>query len=339
VLRPDDAPPLTRGVLLRAAGLVVAVGLGALAAWLIVTSTTQKNLELGVLAGLWAALLGAFAMFGARRRPVAEPVAEPVAAEPAGSTVELRKSQLELERVAEAQARRAHEQRLEQLLRDEIRNAVARELASVRAELVELRSELVEKVGGQLRLERIETTRVIGSDLEALQHELRELKAAQEAEATPLPRSRLTDTAPVRQIVETARVRPVSRQSAEVAADVQPARAGDVQPARAADVDVRSDEPASAAAGAQSPEAPRPAPAQPAEGFADLPRIRPFTDFELDPVGEPNPYTGRRRRVEDNEAAYGRHARDAEPAGRRHRREDGEEDDLLARLLARHGQH
>ena len=50
---------------------------------------------------------------------------------------------------------------------------VAGELAELRAEVAALRNELLEKVGGQLRLERIETTRLIGSDLEALQHEVR----------------------------------------------------------------------------------------------------------------------------------------------------------------------
>src|SRR5438105_3385991 len=37
-------------------------------------------------------------------------------------------------------------------------------------------SEVVGKVGGELRLERIETTRIIGSDIEALQREVRQLK-------------------------------------------------------------------------------------------------------------------------------------------------------------------
>ena len=52
------------------------------------------------------------------------------------------------------------------------------QLSSLRAEVAALRAEVVDKLGGQLRLERIETTRVIGSDLEALQHEIRRLAAA-----------------------------------------------------------------------------------------------------------------------------------------------------------------
>ena len=49
-------------------------------------------------------------------------------------------------------------------------------MAGLRSEVTALRNELVEKVGGQLHLERIETTRLIGSDLEALQHEVRQLR-------------------------------------------------------------------------------------------------------------------------------------------------------------------
>jgi hypothetical protein len=76
--------------------------------------------------------------------------------------------------------------------------------------------------------------------------------------------------------------------------------------------------------------------------FAGLPRIRPFTDFELDPIDEPPPYVGRRRAghgPEDGDAAAGRHSRGQgeeppeQPRGRRRAPEDG--DDLLQRLIAR----
>jgi hypothetical protein len=83
------------------------------------------------------------------------------------------------------------------------------------------------------------------------------------------------------------------------------------------------------------PPSPRP------DDFADLPRIRPFTDFELDPVDPPAKdepaYTGRRRRPDDeDEGGAGRHASPGDGATRRHRRaEEGGDDDLLARLLAR----
>lgn len=78
------------------------------------------------------------------------------------------------------------------------------------------------------------------------------------------------------------------------------------------------------------------------DDFADLPRIRPFTDFELDPIAAPAKdapaYTGRRRRPDDeDEASSGRHASPGDGATRRHRRAEEGGDDLLARLLAREG--
>jgi hypothetical protein len=430
---------------LRGLGFAVAVALGAVAVWLIVTSTSQKRLELGVLSGLWAAMIGAFSMFGTRR--IMHPLESDydIALGP-GSALELRSAGAELQRAEEAAARRVHETRLENMLRREIQTTLGREVSALRSEIAELRGELVEKVGGQLRLERTETTRVIGSNLEALQEEMRQLKFAADAGdfESRSGRSRMTETAPVRQIVEPARVRPVSRQTADVEADVQPARTriapdfvstpppapapefapppvrqprspvaadtagsvrydtldvGEVAPpswSPTTSVTSGSTSPApvsppvpppvspSAPAAAASPPAaavspPPPAPAPPpltpapptptpfvppaamtplpttfaspaAESrpqpptpsgqsslgdFPSLPRLRPFTDFELDPIEDD--YTGRRRRIEDP-AGNGKHASPAEQPTRRHRRADEEtEDDLLARLLARRG--
>ena len=54
-------------VALRGLGFGAAVILGAVAIWLIVTSTTDsKRIEIGVLLGLWGLLLGAYSMFGSR---------------------------------------------------------------------------------------------------------------------------------------------------------------------------------------------------------------------------------------------------------------------------------
>ena len=222
--RSLDAPPLTRSVVLRGIGFAVGVALGAIAVWLIVTSTTQKRLELGVLAGLWAAMVGAFSMFGTRR--VLHPLESDYETAP-GSALELRSANSELERAEEAAARRAHETRLESMLRREIQATLGREVSALRSEIAELRGELLEKVGGQLRLERTETTRVIGSNLEALQEEMRQLKFAADTGEFEVRtgRPRVTETVPVRQIVEPARVRPVSRHTADVEADVQPATA------------------------------------------------------------------------------------------------------------------
>jgi hypothetical protein len=363
---------LTRGVVLRGLGLAVAIGLGAVGVWLIATGDTPKRIQIGVLAGFWGVLIGAFAMFGSRRH-ADEPA--PAASLSPGGELELRARVTELERAEQAAFRREHEQRLEQLLRHEIQAAVAREVGAMRHEIAQLRGELLEKVGGQLRLERIETTRLIGSDLEALQHELRELK-------------HITRETPIREapalgrIVEPARVRPVSRETAEVEADVQPARqpraepkppvapppaaptpaaqqapvppapgtapTAGIPPVPGAPVRGQSAAPPPPAAPAQPapgppPAAPDPA-ASPADPFAGLPRIRPFTDFELDPIDDEPQYTGRRRRTEDEEPTpdgdepRGRHSSgpgDGAPGPRRRAPEDGH--DLLARLLAREG--
>lgn len=433
----SDAPPLTRGVVLRGVGLVIAVALAGAAAWLIVTSTSQKRLELGVLAGLWGALIGAFAMFGARR--IVHPLDMADERIP-GTGLELRSANFELERAEEAAARRAHEVRLEQMLRREIQAAMTREVAALRAEIADLRSELLEKVGGQLRLERIETTRVIGSDLEALQHEVRQLKAvAQDPSemSNGYPRVRPGDTASVRPIVEPARVRPVTRHTAEVEAEVHPAQTpfesppvyepaayepqatqqppipaettGPIeidaqfrpvastefaaQPSPAPQPTVATPPtaapapapapvaatpaappsrptptpepeprpqptpaaqeaivlPLEPAAPPSAPTPPTPAPSTPApstqaplpsvaDELASLPRIRPFTDFELDPIE--SSYTGRRRRADpDESSSAGRHSRGADEPTRRHARGEDSDDDLLARLLARESSH
>ncbi len=174
-----DRIPRTRGVVLRGIGFGLAVALGAVAVWLIVTSMTQKRLELGVLAGLWGLLLGAFSMFGSRRTAGdedADAATSTGAVAHIGAVLERRSKATQVEHAAEVAARRAHEARIEEILRQEIRNAVNREVGTLRAEIAQLRTELLEKVGGQLRLEHIETTRVIGSDLEVLQDEIRALK-------------------------------------------------------------------------------------------------------------------------------------------------------------------
>jgi hypothetical protein len=406
-VRNPDAPPLTRGVVLRIFVLVVAVVLAGVAAWLIVTNDTAKRVQLGVLAGLWSALLAGFALYGARRsiHPDAEPIREQ------GAELELRSMRTELERAEEAAARRAHEARLEQLLRAEVQAAIAREVTSLRAEIAELRGELLEKVGNQVRLERIETTRVIGSDLEALQHEVRQQLQAVAREVGDIGtlRSQPAEPPTLRPIVEPARVRPVSREAAEVQAEVQPAtvdravepepprptpsvdwtggraaepeaprptpsfdwkiertaepepprpspppadwltaRAPEPEPPRPIEVTgpINAEQPRPAPAPEASRPSPSPAPApaeneEPAAPATDervdtlsgLPRIQPFTDFELDPIEDESTYTGRRRRREDGEPLGGRHARPDGP-GRRHR-EESDGDDLLARLLAR----
>ena len=170
---PNPAPgraPAGRPAL-RGLGVALAVACGAVAAWLIVTGKTQKHIEIGVLIGLWGALIGAYSMFSRRAMITDAPRAE----------VDIRAPGGPLEQAEQAAAvRREHELRLEEMLRRQIQTSIAGELAALRGEVAALRNDLLEKVGGQIRLERIETTRLIGSDIEALQQEVQQLKTARD---------------------------------------------------------------------------------------------------------------------------------------------------------------
>jgi hypothetical protein len=169
---PEGAPVRRRRVaFLRGAGFVLALGLGGLAVWLIVTSTSQKRIEIGILAGLWGLLLGAYSVFGSRQYHQAS------AADP-GTELEIR-SAAALARADDVASQRDFQLRLEAMLRREVQEGVARELVGLREEVSALRSEILEKVGGQLRMERTETTRLFGTGLEELQREVRQLKVRQ----------------------------------------------------------------------------------------------------------------------------------------------------------------
>lgn len=232
------------------AGFGLAVVLGVIAVWLISTSTTPKSLQLGVLAGLWGAILGAFTAFGSRRH---HEDSEPAPVDH-GAELALR-SAGEVDRAEEAAARRAYEARLEHMLRREINATMTREVASLRSEIAQLRQDLLEKVGGQLRLERIETTRLIGSDLEALQHEVRQLKQASTTGSLEIALGRLAgaDLNKSHSVVE-ADVHTVERVDAAVR-PVQRAEAVAPEPPAQRPVEVR--EPI-------APPPPPPPPAQPA---------------------------------------------------------------------------
>jgi hypothetical protein len=71
-----------------------------------------------------------------------------------------------------------------------------------------------------------------------------------------------------------------------------------------------------------------------------LPRIRPFTEFELDPIDDEPDYAGRRRAGGAGEPNGPAGADPGDQSGgRRHRRAEDGDHDLLARLLAREGMH
>jgi len=199
----------------RALAVAASAALGIAAVFLVVFGESQRQLQLGVLLGLWSALIAACLVFGNQGGRSGQ-AAEAELAEARSRAAELHKAQLkvvaeqrdqlaaarqatfsqeielrqfgELQLAREAQARREAERNLEISLRREIEQVLVEQLGSLREEVAALRAEVFDKLGGQLRLERIETTRVIGSDLEALQHEIRRLAAAsQESIAAPAP--------------------------------------------------------------------------------------------------------------------------------------------------------
>jgi len=307
----------------RTALIALSAALGVAALCLVVFGSSPKQLQLGVLLGLWAALIAAFLIFGPRRgQPDADTTAELDQARAQAAelhdaqlkVVALQQEQLEATRQAyfsqeielrqfselqlarDATARRESELSLVVSLRREVERVLADQLGSLREEVAALRAEVVDKLGGQLRLERIETTRVIGSDLEALQHEIRRLAAgAQDGLAAAAP-----------QAVQAV---PVPR------AESRPAQA---EPADIVDAELVEFPPPAT----ELPQVSRPEPA--ADPFADLPRLSPLRE-DLDLISDPHPAdadrAGRRRAPDpalDSEAAryQGRRRADGEPAGR-----------------------
>ncbi len=203
----------------RIAGLVLAAALGLAAVCLVVFGDSQKQLQVGVLLGLWGGLIGAFMVYGSRRSQVEQAgelaeaeyranrlheaqlqVSQLQQAQLEAANESRAKQEIELRKLGEVQlsrevaARREADLNLEISLRREIEKMMTEHIGALRDEVAALRAEVVEKLGGELRLERIETTRLIGSDLEALQHEIRRLAGSQEsighapsAVSAPLP--------------------------------------------------------------------------------------------------------------------------------------------------------
>lgn len=255
---------------------VVGVILGALALILIVTAHSQRQMAVGIVVGLWGLFLAGWVGSSAPWRSPGAAVQQAGAngsVAPPSSADELAQSATQ-ERIVntlvtqrEVEERQQFELRLRAMLRQEVERAVRSEIAQLRGEVAELRSEMVEKVTGQVRLERIETTRLIGSDIEALQNEVRRLAAQQTVEALASTSDR-----------EVTTVIP-GIANGDVAARVSAGAAEDVD-----------------GAGRHSS-------ARPVEPVADalsrLPRLSPWVE-EPAPVEEPRSRGGRRRR-EDNE--------------------------------------
>ncbi len=313
-------PTSRRSAFLRACGFLLAAALGIVGVWLIVTGNDSKTVRVGAISGFWGLLFGTYAMFGTRL-PAIRTAPETPPAPPPTRELDLRQVG-ELERAAVAAARQEFQQELQAMLRREVTEGFAREVADLRSEVTALRSELVEKVGGQLRLERIETTRLIGSDLEALQSELRKLRetnAEGETHDVSAPLPAAISLAPPASAPPLSRPSvpepPLQQQPSQRAAEPEIHDAEIVEETRHHGHDgtpaARAAPPPPAAHSA--PAAQVPGPEQGDDPFAGMPRITPFTEFPLDPIPAVPP---------------------EESTGRRHRADDGG-NDVLARILAR----
>ncbi len=300
--------------MVRAGFVLLAIALGGVAVWLVVFGAGRQQVQIGVLLGLWAALIAAFLFVGTRSgeheltaeladaRARASELHEAQLAVVAQQQEQLEEArqayysqEIELRQFSEQQlardadARRDSQQGLQLVLRHEVERVLADQLSSLRQEVASLRAEVVDKLGGQLRLERIETTRVIGSDLEALQHEIRRLASTRQDSLTaargsvlpgpPEPErvGRVVEAEPMDRVVQ---AEPVDRAAAEpqpswdptpepqrvsAAAEPQrPAREFDAGPQRPAWAPAAASQQASRVPDAELVEFPPPAPKLPA---------------------------------------------------------------------------
>ncbi|HVE96015.1 MAG TPA: DUF6779 domain-containing protein [Pseudonocardiaceae bacterium] len=139
-----DEPPSPRG-----SGRVLMLGtvvlVAAAAAVLALGAQDARLLRLGLIAALWAALLGAFAAARMRREISSD----------ANRADELRTVyQLELER--EVAARREHMLTVERELREQVEQTERGEIAALRADLAAMRANLEKLLGGDPLVERLE---------------------------------------------------------------------------------------------------------------------------------------------------------------------------------------
>jgi hypothetical protein len=265
--------------LLRLVGIVLAIGLTIAAAWMIALGHSQREVSLGVIAGLWAALFGAMAFYSGRHSGAIAPAGGN--GSPSSSDVELRQN-FAVEMQREVSARRAYEQQLHEMVRREIetiQRVVGDQLGKLRDDVATLRSDLVDQVGGKIRLERIETTRVIGSDIEALQNEVRQLAGVRPAEpADRADRSRSLTDAPSR-VFEAA---PVHRSDEPAVAVARPGLVRSEPPAAANGAPPK--QPAPSPAAAPMP----PTPAAPAYQPYVAPTYAPAVTYAAGPSTDPN---------------------------------------------------
>ncbi len=145
---PDERPLPCGGGRVLMLGTVMLAAVAA--AVLAVGAQDAHLLRLGLVAALWAALLGAFAAARMRREISSD----------ASRSDELRTVyQLELER--EVAARREHTLTVERELREQTEQVERREIAALRAELAAIRASLEKLVGENPLGERAEPARLV----------------------------------------------------------------------------------------------------------------------------------------------------------------------------------
>lgn len=282
----DEEPKDDSGTarLLMVAVLVLAVT----ATVVLVLSNSAQMLRLGVLAALWAALLGVFLANKFRK----------VVAEKENEVADLQ-SVYELELEREVAARREYELGIEAEARKRVEEANREDLAALRAELRTLRESLERLTGGEVLVERFalraQSTRMrtlagteakprgvpadrrgIAAGEPATVDAATELMARLDIPTTPPPQAtKATSTSVPREPQQSTRVvRPVSRQQQ---AAIQTQRAAPVpddaetqswpvaEPLRPAAQQVRRPRPVQQQARPDRPPEPQPRPARPPE--------------------------------------------------------------------------
>jgi hypothetical protein len=153
--------------------LALTLALATVGAAVLIWTDDARLLRLGIVAGLWAALIGAFAAARYRREVHAD----------RDRSEELRRVyELELER--EVAARREYELEVEtqtrRRLEEEVRNEVRDELTGLRAELHSLRQNLEALLGGEVLVERV-ALRAESTRLRSLSDQARAARSADRA--------------------------------------------------------------------------------------------------------------------------------------------------------------
>jgi hypothetical protein len=295
---------------LRTVALVAAVLVALASTAAVVLSDDPETLRLAVVGALWAFVLAAFA--APRRR-------EPESDDGPGSALELRRT-YEIELQKEVAARREYELQLEVYLRRELERGLAEDVAALRDEVGRMRGEMIDRLDGELRMERIETTRLIGGSLQALREEASRLGIG-----LPVP-PELTGTIDADPLSGPGGYGPARNGSTLGAADYPPTSGYQDYSAtgRFAAPSI-FDEPSVPPPPAAPQAGPPPPSAPPAYDYGGA--YSPYPSY-ADPGPEPMPPPA-------PPAPRSPAAGESVPPRRRRAREDGEDNEVMSRLLGR----